>query len=979
MTLARARPAPAPAAGARAVEVAEAAALATLVAAVSVVDRIVPLGFAGILLGAFPLAVLGVRHRARVCAGGVVTATVLTFVGAGPGLAGKAFAASAVGAVVGIGLRRDWSTPVVALVATLFPTLPAALLGTGALAALPRLRELVLTQTLDGARGTARLLGNLGVDEPLLRAVVDTTAFGVRWWWAGIPAVAVVTGFATAALTTSIFRRPVEAVAEALPAVPHDLGALLGGANSDDAAPLPLRLRGVGVRRGGRRVLGGVDLDLEAGRMVTVTGPNGAGKSTLARVVAGLVPDEGEVDRPGGAGLGVAGGTAMVFQRPESQVLGVRVGDDVRWGATAPVDVPALLARVGLEGLAGGADRETDTLSGGELQRLALASALARRPAVVVSDETTAMLDGAGRDAVVALLGELAASGSAVVHVTHRRAEIDAARHRVALVAPTTPEEEPRPEPSTQEHPALPARTGATLTLRGVAVAHDAGSPWRRDVLDDVDLVVPAGRTLLLTGPNGAGKTTLAWVLAGLAAPNRGEVLLDGAPLANGRHGAVLGVQHARLGLLRTTVGQDVRDAGGTDAAGADAALAAVGLDPGRFRDRPVDALSGGEARRALLAGLLATDARVLVLDEPLAGLDADAVAAVVDALAAVRAAGATLVVTTHDVGPLAGLADLVVTVAGGTVGAPAPGPAVGTAAAPVASPALAAPAPAGRARGGGVPRRRPVRRVGRTLPGSSPATRLRAGTKVAVLVALVLALAIVPAWSTVVAAVAVLAGWAWLGRVPPAAWPRPPLVLPLAVAAVLAVVALGGAPDSAVAGVPVSLASLERSGRLVVCAVVTLAGSILLVATTPIGTLPPLVRDLAARLRWTRLPVDEWALTVALGLRLAPTLAEQARTVRLVLGQRRRARRPVRRGLRERRRAADEAVIGVAGLVCATALRRAAETADALVARGGAAGLPRDPDAARAGRGGARGALVTVAALALLVAGAAVGLALGR
>lgn len=952
----------APTAAARAVEVAEAAALATLVVAVAVIDRIVPLGFAGFLLSAFPLAVLGVRHRLRVGVGGVVTATVLVFLGAGPGLAGKAFAATAVGFVVGVGLRRDWSTPRIALVATLVPTAPAAALATAALAALPRSRELILAQVLDGARGSARLLTAAGAQEAVTRPMVTLAVLTVEHWYVVIPAIALVSGFAGAALTTSLFRRPLALVCDGLPPVPHDLGALLG--DRARVAPLPLRLRGVGVHRGGRRVVSEVDLDLDAGTLLTVTGPNGAGKSTLARVVAGLAPDEGAVERPGAAGLGAPGGTAMVFQRPESQVLGVRVGDDVRWGADGPVDVAGLLARVGLDP---DAERETDTLSGGELQRLALAAALARRPAVVVSDETTAMLDEPGRAAVVALLGELAHAGTAIVHVTHRPAEIDAAGDRLALPAP------PAPDPATAAAPGghtalVTPRAGAAISLRGVAVTHDAGTPWRRDVLTGVDLDVPAGHTLLVTGANGAGKTTLAWVLAGLAAPSRGEAMLDGAPLTNGRGGALLAVQHARLALLRTTVGDDVRDAAGTDAAGADAALAAVGLDPDRFRDREVDALSGGEARRALLAGLLATDARVLVLDEPLAGLDREAVDAVTATLAAVRAAGTTLVITTHDVAPLAGLADAVVTVADGTVGALSPGGAAPRAPVDGPAPAVAAPDPRGR------PPRRPVRRVGRTLPGASAMTRLRAGTKLGVLVAGVLALAVVPAWSTVGAALVVLAGATWAGRVPPGAWPRPPLPLLGVVGLWLVVASLGGEPDTTVAGVPVSLASAERTVLLVACALLTLAGSVLVVATTPVGSLPPLLRGLAARLRFTRLPVDEWAVTVALGLRLAPTLAEQARTVRLVLGQRRRARAPARRSLRERRRDAESAVVGVATLVCATALRRAAETADALVARGGVAGLPA-AGPRRVTPADVIGALV---AIAVLAAGAVVGVMLG-
>src|SRR5207244_6752162 len=119
--------------------------------------------------------------------------------------------------------------------------------------------------------------------------------------------------------------------------------------------------------------------------------------------------------------------TAVVFQRPEMQVLGVRVRDDVGWGlpASTGVDVDALLDRVGLDSFA---DRETSTLSGGELQRLAVAAALAREPRLLVSDESTTMLDAAGRRRLTRLLRELAVEdGTTVVHITHHGAEAEGA------------------------------------------------------------------------------------------------------------------------------------------------------------------------------------------------------------------------------------------------------------------------------------------------------------------------------------------------------------------------------------------------------------------------------------------------------------------------------------------------------------------------------------------------------------------------
>jgi energy-coupling factor transport system ATP-binding protein len=191
-----------------------------------------------------------------------------------------------------------------------------------------------------------------------------------------------------------------------------------------DPGPVPVTLRGVRYRFPGASddALRGIDLRIEPNTFVAVVGHNGSGKSTLARILAGRKPTDGTVERPGAAALGRDGGTAIVFQRPESQVLGVRAVDDLRFGLPTDehIDVDGLLASVGLEGFA---ERETATLSGGELQRLAIAAALARKPALLVSDESTAMVDPAGRRQVMDVLRRLPASGTAVVHVTHHLGE----------------------------------------------------------------------------------------------------------------------------------------------------------------------------------------------------------------------------------------------------------------------------------------------------------------------------------------------------------------------------------------------------------------------------------------------------------------------------------------------------------------------------------------------------------------------------
>jgi len=882
-----------------AVELAEAAALGDLVAVVCVLTRLFPVGPIGVVVAAFPLAVLAARRPGWAGPIGVVVAVFVAFLVGGAGPSGSAVSAASLGWLVGVGARRGWSTVRTALSGVVVLALPAAAVTTVLLALLAAYRELVLDQLRTSWSGLARVARN-GVPESVVAGGDRAVRVVTDHWFVSIPAMIVLGTLVGVAIAALVLARPLRAVERLLPT---DLaGRLPLGRTGQVVAPLPLRLRGVELPSGPP-----VDLDLDAGRFVVVTGPNGAGKSTLARIVAGRAPSAGTVERPGDAGLGVVGGTAMVFQRPDSQVLGVRAADDLRWGLPPghPVPVDELLTRVGLEGAG---DRDTATLSGGELQRLAVAALLARRPAVMISDESTAMLDPDGRTEVTDLLRSLAhTDGVAVLHITHHDpGEADA---RIELPGAADGD----PSPRAPWGPPRPA-SGGTLRLRGVEVVHDAGTPWRRPVLSGVDLDIPGGRTVLVTGPNGAGKTSLAWLLAGLASPARGTATLDGAPLRNGRDGALLAVQHARPALLRPTVGEEVEDAAGVGPRTADATLAALGLDPAVYRDRSVDELSGGEQRRVLLAGLLGAGPRVLVLDEPLAGLDTDAAEAVRDALLAARAAGTTLVVVTHDIEPLADLGDAVLHVDEGTVHGPPE--------------MVGASAPSTGAR-----EKRPRGAVGavRTLPGPSPLHRVWAGTKIAALVATAASLAIDPTWPTLAAAVTLLVVGAVAARLPRGAVPRPPKWLLFWVPAIVFSTLGTRPPLVEVFGTELSLGGLERVVLFLATTLVSLLGAALLVATTPLGAFPPLLERLVRVARRVRVPLGTPATAAALGLRLVPLLLAEGRTTWLLLGQRKTVGRAVT-PFREQVRLA----VRTAMLACAMATRRAAETGEAITARGG-------------------------------------------
>jgi len=178
-----------------------------------------------------------------------------------------------------------------------------------------------------------------------------------------------------------------------------------------------------------------------------------------------------------------------------------------------------------------------------------------------------------------------------------------------------------------------------------------------------VSLILSQGEGVLVTGDNGSGKTTLSRILTGLMAPTWGRCTLDGEPMTTKVGEVALSMQYARLQLQRPSVRSDILAAARAphDLPTADGdrlveeALAEVGLGAG-IAGRGIDQLSGGQMRRVALAGLLASQPKVLILDEPLAGLDPDSRAQVVATLESRRRRGLGVLVISHDVEGLGAL-----------------------------------------------------------------------------------------------------------------------------------------------------------------------------------------------------------------------------------------------------------------------------------------------------------------------------------
>ncbi|WP_254910411.1 ABC transporter ATP-binding protein [Gulosibacter sp. 10] len=445
---------------------------------------------------------------------------------------------------------------------------------------------------------------------------------------------------------------------------------------------------------GAEPTLVGIDLEVGVGERVLITGASGSGKSTLLRALAGVLVDYAPGDLTGevssGAGEGVV---CLLLQNPTDQVVAGTVGRDVAFGPenlgitgdSLHAIVRRSLGSVGLRHLA--PDRRSTHLSGGQGQRLALAGLLAMQPSALLLDEPLAMLDHeSAAEARTAIVRVAEHSGSALVIADHDLAgwwphidrvivlehgrivfdgspeDASAHLHSPELWLPgASPPAEPieiawQPDPAAEAPDAEPR-------LSGYGLGYSTSSGTR---LASADIELKPGDGVAVTGPSGAGKTTLLRLLAGWYRPSRG-VLMASTSL-RGAHPqepyrwaskdlaariAFMG-QNPDRGIVAKTVLEEVlltRRLTGRftrkDIPRAGRLLECLALDHAEARNPHT--LSGGEQRRLAIAAAVASDAPVVLLDEPTVGQDRSTWRGIRAAIELLRQHGRSLAVSTHD------------------------------------------------------------------------------------------------------------------------------------------------------------------------------------------------------------------------------------------------------------------------------------------------------------------------------------------
>lgn len=416
---------------------------------------------------------------------------------------------------------------------------------------------------------------------------------------------------------------------------------------------------------------------MPAGQRVLVVGPSGAGKSTILMALIGALGTTLAGDL--GGSVRVGGRIGLLPQNPAAAVVAEHIGRDVAFGLeNARLPRGEIWDRVdnalSAVGLPYGRDHFVTALSGGELQRLVLAGALALRPDVLLLDEPTSMLDSlsaaAARQAVVDAVDD-----RTLVVVEHRfdpwldhvdrvivlnragRIVMDgtvaafrAGPPPVGVWMPGQQPPHPLDVPAELVRPGVETRVRAddvdveltTRTLRGL---------HRATALRSFSVALAGRQLTAFTGPSGSGKSTALEVLSGLRPPTRGRVDPDRSRLQSQALAREVGwvPQNPEIGFLTSTVREEIAHTAKRLDRPIDAKAIAEVFGLAHLLEASPFRLSGGEQRRLSLAAAVGHRPGLLLLDEPTVGQDPDTWASVVGWMVSAREAGASVALATHD------------------------------------------------------------------------------------------------------------------------------------------------------------------------------------------------------------------------------------------------------------------------------------------------------------------------------------------
>lgn len=435
-------------------------------------------------------------------------------------------------------------------------------------------------------------------------------------------------------------------------------------------------------------ILDGIDLEIAYGQRIAIIGKNGSGKSTLAKIIAGLSsPDSGIVTLCGikvfetnnvdpKAYQKARESIGALFQSPEDQIVTTVVEDDVAFGLEnlraskefMKHNINNALHAVNMENQR---FSNPSNMSGGQQQRVAIASSIAMQSKLLVLDEPTSMLDSCAKADVDKLFETLQTRGTTIVQVTHKISEcknadqilmLENGRLRDVCISKLEgfcKEKSPAViESKSMTENAKKSNTAIEISNLNVSYANSQ-SP----IIKDYSLSVKTGEIVAIMGKNGCGKSTLAKAICGLIKYDSGSVYINGIKISEKTSKSQMREIRKNIGyvmqlpeqqLFAQTVFEDVAYGPknfGLEGCELDSRVLNTlkSLHIEHLAQKSPFELSGGQQRLAAIAGVLACNPKILVLDEPTAGLDFEYAKIVLRILSDLHNKGITIIVITHD------------------------------------------------------------------------------------------------------------------------------------------------------------------------------------------------------------------------------------------------------------------------------------------------------------------------------------------
>lgn len=448
-------------------------------------------------------------------------------------------------------------------------------------------------------------------------------------------------------------------------------------------------------------ILDGIDLEIAYGQRIAIIGKNGSGKSTLAKIIAGLSsPDSGIVTLCGikvfeannvdsKAYQKARESIGALFQSPEDQIVTTVVEDDVAFGLEnlcaskefMKQNISNALRAVNMEN-----HRFSDpsNMSGGQQQRVAIASSIATKSKLLVLDEPTSMLDSCAKEDVNKLFNKLQTSGTTIVQVTHKISECKNADRILMLengklrdVSLLELDEFfTEKSPAVIESKSMTENAKKSNTAIEISNLNVSYTNSQTPIIRDYSLSVKSGEIVAIMGKNGCGKSTLAKAICALIKYDSGSICVNGIKISEKTSKSQMREIRKNIGyvmqlpeqqLFAQTVFEDV--AYGPKNFGLEGrelhsrvlnALKSLHIE--HLAQKSPFELSGGQQRLAAIAGILACNPKIFVLDEPTAGLDFEYAKIVLKILSDLHNKGVTIIVITHDLNEAKSLGARIVT-----------------------------------------------------------------------------------------------------------------------------------------------------------------------------------------------------------------------------------------------------------------------------------------------------------------------------